>query len=153
EPLPQLVLQPADGLADRGLGAVQLGGRPGEAALGGDGQKYLQLGQFHAEFPGAADAWTTADRHNPQLSKGKNYRLDCILTATPESRGPEDTWESTASRSSIRPCATASRRPGFRCASRRSCRWRGSSTRWGSTSSRRASPSPPRRTPRRCRSL
>ena len=39
QPLADALLQPADRLADRRLGPVQLHGRPGEAPFGGDLQK------------------------------------------------------------------------------------------------------------------
>ena len=48
QPLPHLVLEPADGLADGRLGAVQLRRGARKAALGGHGEKYTQFCQFHA---------------------------------------------------------------------------------------------------------
>ena len=55
EPLAELVLEAPDGLADGRLGAVELGGGPREAALGGDGQEDLEFGEFHASS-GLADS-------------------------------------------------------------------------------------------------
>ena len=40
QPFPDAFLEPPDGLADGGLGPVQLHGRPGEAALGRNLKKY-----------------------------------------------------------------------------------------------------------------
>ena len=54
QPLAELVLEPPDGLAHGGLGAVQLGGGAREAALGRDGQKDLEFGQFHEVHAAAA---------------------------------------------------------------------------------------------------
>ena len=51
QPLAELVLQPADRLADRGLRAVQPGRRPREAPLGRDHPEHLKLVQFHAGLP------------------------------------------------------------------------------------------------------
>ena len=48
QPLAQLVLEPPDGLADRGLGAVQPGRGPREAPLGRDHLEHLEVVQFHA---------------------------------------------------------------------------------------------------------
>ena len=45
--LAKLLLEAPNGLAHGWLRAVELGGRAREAALGGDGQKDLQFGQFH----------------------------------------------------------------------------------------------------------
>ena len=47
EPLTQFLFEPADGLADGRLGAVQLGGGAREAALAGDRQENLQFREFH----------------------------------------------------------------------------------------------------------
>ena len=57
--LAQLLLEPADGLADGRLRAVELGGRAREAALGGDGEKDLQFGQFH-RYASASGRWSAA---------------------------------------------------------------------------------------------
>jgi hypothetical protein len=43
----EVVFEPAHRLADGGLGPVHFGGRPGEAALLGDGEEDLQCGQIH----------------------------------------------------------------------------------------------------------
>ena len=43
----EFVLEFADGLADRGLGAEEFLGGAGKAALAGHGQKYFELGKFH----------------------------------------------------------------------------------------------------------
>ena len=48
QPLAELVLEPANGLADRRLGPVQLTGRGREAALGRDECERLQILQLHA---------------------------------------------------------------------------------------------------------
>ena len=77
EPLAELVLEPADGLADRGLGAVELGRRPRKAALGRDRQKHLQFGQFHGVLaPVSGRPSSDGSRHNASLLKRKKYRFD-----------------------------------------------------------------------------
>ena len=59
ERLADLVLELADDLADRGLGAVERLGRLGEAALADDGDKRFELEEFH--FAGAAGAAASLD--------------------------------------------------------------------------------------------
>ena len=49
EPLAELVLEPANGLADGRLRAVKLARRGREAALGGDDQERGQVRQLHAQ--------------------------------------------------------------------------------------------------------
>jgi len=48
QPLAEVLLQPADRLAHGGLRSVQPGRGAREAALGGDGQKYLEFSKIHA---------------------------------------------------------------------------------------------------------
>ena len=64
QPLVQLFLEPLDRLAHRRLRAVQPRGGAREAALGRDGDEYLQLAEVHSRY------------YNPELSKRNIYNFD-----------------------------------------------------------------------------
>jgi hypothetical protein len=53
--LPDTVLEPADGLADRGLRPVELHRRTRKAALAGDRQKHTEFTEFHRKSSGGPD--------------------------------------------------------------------------------------------------